>query len=53
MLKVPIRHRSSATPATEVARLKREHAETIMPAGQAAAEVLRLERGLSGLVNEA
>ena len=39
--------------AAEVARLKREHAETIMPARQAAAEAQRLERRLSDLVNGA
>ena len=38
---------------TEIARLKREHAETIMPARQAAAEAQRLERRLSDLVNQA
>jgi hypothetical protein len=39
--------------AAEVARLKREHADTIMPARHAASEVLRLERRLSDLVNRA
>ncbi|WP_428491996.1 hypothetical protein [Rhodopila sp.] len=39
--------------AAEVARLKREHAGTIMPARQAAAEAQRLERRLSDLVNQA
>jgi hypothetical protein len=39
--------------AAEIARLKREHAETIMPARQADAEAQRLERRLSDLVNRA
>ncbi len=39
--------------AAEVARLKREHAETILPARKAAAEAERLERRLSDLVNQA
>jgi hypothetical protein len=39
--------------AAEIARLKREHAEIIIPARQAAAEVLRLERRVSDLVNQA
>jgi hypothetical protein len=39
--------------AAAVARLRREHAETIMPARQAAAEAQRLERRLSDLVNQA
>lgn len=39
--------------AAEVARLKREHAETIVPARLAAAEAKRLERRLSDLVNQA
>jgi hypothetical protein len=39
--------------AAEITRLKREHAETIMPAQQVAAEAQRLERRLSDLVNEA
>ena|ERR1700726_990972 len=38
--------------AAEIARLKQEHAETVMPARQAAAEVLALERDLSDLVND-
>ncbi|MBA3810820.1 MAG: Eco57I restriction-modification methylase domain-containing protein, partial [Caulobacteraceae bacterium] len=37
--------------AAEVARLKREHAATIAPAREAAAEAARLERRLSDLVN--
>jgi hypothetical protein len=41
------------TPAAEIARLKREHAETILPAMQAAAEVLRFERRVPDLVNRA
>lgn len=39
--------------AAEVARIKREHVDTIMPARQAAAEVQRLERRLSDVVNRA
>ena len=39
--------------AAEVARLKREHAETIRPGRQAAAKAQRLERLLSDLVNQA
>ena len=39
--------------AADVARLKREHAATIAPARAAAAEVARLERRLSDLVNAA
>lgn len=39
--------------AAEIARLKREHAETIAPAREAAAEALRLEARLSDLVNAA
>ncbi len=39
--------------AAEVARLKREHAATIVPARQAAAEAQRLERRVSDLVNQA
>ena len=39
--------------AAEIARIKREHAETVAPARQAAAEALRLERRLSDLVNQA
>jgi Eco57I restriction-modification methylase len=39
--------------AAEIARLKREHAETIIPARQAAAEAQRLERRVSDLVNQA
>jgi hypothetical protein len=38
--------------AAEIARLKREHAATIMPARLAAAEAQRLERRLSDLVNQ-
>lgn len=53
MPKVPIRHRSSSTRAAEIARLKREHADTVIPARNAAAEPQRLERGLSDLVNQA
>ena len=37
----------------EIARLKREHSETILPARNAATEVQRLERRLSDLVNQA
>jgi hypothetical protein len=43
----------SSTPAAAVVRLKREHAETITPVRQAAAEVLRLEQRVSDLVNQA
>ncbi len=39
--------------AADIARLKQEHATTVEPARLAAAEVLRLERRLSDLVNEA
>lgn len=39
--------------AAEVARLKAEHAETVEPTRLAIAEVVRLERQLSNLVNEA
>lgn len=39
--------------AAEIARLKREHAETIMPAREAVTESQRLERRLSDLVNQA
>ena len=39
--------------AAEITRLKHEHAETIMPARQAAAEAQRLELRLSDLVNDA
>ena len=39
--------------AAEIGRLKREHADTVAPARQAAAEALRLERRLSDLVNQA
>ncbi len=39
--------------AAEIARLKREHRETIQPARDASAEVLRLERRISDLVNAA
>ena len=37
----------------EIARLKREHAETVVPAREAAQEVQLLERRLSDLVNAA
>ena len=47
---LPRKHQLSAA---EIARLKREHAETITPARQAAAEAQRLERRLSDLVNQA
>jgi len=39
--------------AAEIARLKQEHADTVMPARNAAAEILALERKLSDLVNAA
>lgn len=39
--------------AADIGRLKQEHADTVEPARAAAAEVLRLERRLSDLVNEA
>lgn len=39
--------------ATELAELRREHAETIEPARQARTEILTLEKQLSDLVNEA
>jgi hypothetical protein len=39
--------------SAEVARLKQEHADTLTPAREAAAEVLALERKLSDLVNSA
>lgn len=39
--------------AAEIARLKKEYADTLVPAGQAAAEILSLERKLSDLVNTA
>lgn len=39
--------------AADVARLKREHAATVQPARNAAAEAQRLERRLSDLVNQA
>ena len=39
--------------AAEVARLKREHVDTVAPARDAAAEAARLERRLSDLVNAA
>ena len=39
--------------AAEIARLKREHADTLAPAREAAAEAQRLERRLSDLVNAA
>ena len=39
--------------AAEIARLKREHADTAAPARQAAAQALQLERRLSDLVNQA
>jgi len=39
--------------AAEIARLKQEHADTLVPARAAAAEILGLERKLSDLVNAA
>ena len=39
--------------AAEVARLKREHADTIQPARNAATEARRLEQKVSDLVNQA
>jgi hypothetical protein len=39
--------------SAEIARLKQEHADTLTPAREAAAEVLALERKLSDLVNAA
>ena len=39
--------------AADIARIKREHATTIVPARHAAAEAQRLERRLSDLVNQA
>ena len=45
--------RSRALSAAEIARLKREHADTIDPARRAAGEILVLERRLSDLVNAA
>jgi hypothetical protein len=39
--------------AAEIARLKQEYADTLIPARNAAAEVLALERKLSDLVNAA
>lgn len=47
---LPKRRRLSAA---DIGELKREHAATIAPARTAAAEVLRLERRLSDLVNQA
>jgi hypothetical protein len=46
-------HRVAVAGHDTLLELKREHAETTMPARQAAAEVLRLERRLSDLVNQA
>jgi hypothetical protein len=39
--------------AAEIARLKREHVDTVTPAREAAASILALERELSDLVNAA
>jgi hypothetical protein len=39
--------------AAEIARLKQEYADTLVPARQAAADILALERKLSDLVNAA
>ena len=39
--------------AAEIARLKQEYADTLIPARAAAAEILALERRLSDLVNAA
>lgn len=39
--------------AAEIARLKQEYADTLVPARDAAAEILALERKLSDLVNAA
>ena len=47
---LPRRHQLSAA---EIARLKREHVDTLAPAREAAAEALQLERRLSDLVNAA
>lgn len=45
--------RRRALSAADVAQLQREHTDTLVPAQQAAAEVRRLERQLSNLVNTA
>ena len=39
--------------AAEIARLKQEYADTLIPAREAAADILALERKLSDLVNAA
>ncbi len=39
--------------AAEIARLKEEHAATLVPARNAAADILVIERNLSDLVNNA
>jgi len=39
--------------AAEIARLKQEYADTLVPARKAAADILALERKLSDLVNAA
>jgi hypothetical protein len=43
--------RSYKWSATEIARLKQEYVDTLIPARDAAAAVLKLERKLSDLVN--
>lgn len=45
--------RSRKWSAAELARLKQEHADTILPAQETAATILGLERSLSDLVNDA
>lgn len=45
--------RSRKLSSSEIARLKQEHAATLTPAREAAAEMLALERKLSDLVNAA